>query len=195
MSAIKHTTRRRGFTLVEMMVGMAIASILILGMGVVLITLFTGMRESRDFAIATDRVDLIRQLSFDARTGNRILFPATDATPGDYTAGGFTGDQIMFDSLRYDPGTDTTTTVTITWESRRPTANPTDPYTVYRFTDDTPEYPAVPGDDLFTFGQDGLINFDIVRHTANAFSVTMRSQEDDQAVEIQLAATLRNVIN
>lgn len=196
MSADKYrANRRRGFTLVELMVGVAISSILILGMGVVLVTLFSGMRESRDFATATDRVDLIRQLSFDARTGNRILFPATDGTPGDYSSGGFTGDQIMFNSLRYDPGTDTTTTVTVTWESRRPVAAPTDPYTVYRFIDDTPEDPADPADDLFTFGQVGLINFDIVRNSSNSFSATMQSEEGAESVQVQLAVTLRNVID
>lgn len=188
-------TNRRGFTLVEMLVAMVVSSILILGMGGVLVTLFTGMRESKEFATATDRVDLIRQLSFDARTGNRILFPPTDGTPGDYSSGGFTGDQVMFNSLRYDPGTDTTTTVTITWESRRPSAAPTDPYTVYRFIDDTPEDPAVPGDDIFTFGQTGLINFDIVRNTSNSFSATMESEEGDESVQVQLAVTLRNVID
>lgn len=186
---------RRGFTLIEMLVALVVSSILLLGMGGVLMTLFAGMRESKEFATATDRVDLIRQLSFDARTGNRILFPATNGTPGDYSAGGFTGDQIMFNSLRYDPGTDTTTTVTITWESRRPTAAPTDPYTVYRFIDDTPEDPANPADDLFTFGQSGLINFDIVRNASNSFSATMESEEGGESVQVQLAVTLRNVID
>lgn len=188
-------SRRRGFTLVEIMVGMIVSSVLLMGMGVVMVVLFTGMRESRDFAEATGAVDLIRQLSFDARTGNRILFPATDGTPGDYSAGGFTGDQITFNSLRYDPGTDTTTTVTITWESRRPIANPTDPFTVNRFIDDTPEDPANPADDVFTFGQSGLLNFDIVRNSSNSFSATMQNSSGDETVEVQLAVTLRNVIN
>lgn len=185
----------RGFTLVEMLVAMVISSILIMGMGLVMVTLFTGMRESKNFADATGGVDLIRQLSFDARTGNRILFPATDGTPGDYSSGGFTGDQIMFNSLRYDPGTDTTTTVTITWESRRPSAAPTDPYQVLRFIDNTPEDPAVPGDDVFTFGQSGLLSFDIVRNTSNSFSATMENESGDESVQVQLAVTLRNVID
>ncbi|MCB9932791.1 MAG: type II secretion system protein [Planctomycetes bacterium] len=187
--------RRRGFTLVEVLVGITVSSILIMGMGIVMVSLFRGMRESRDFADATGGVDLIRQLSFDARTGNRILFPATDGTPGDYVSGPNTGDQIMFNSLRYDPLTDTTTTVTITWESRRPIASPTDPYTVFRFTDDTPEDPANPADDLFTFGQGGLLNFDIVRNSSDSFSATMQSQQGSESVQVQLAVTLRNVIN
>lgn len=189
------STRRTGFTLVEMLVALAVSTILIMGMGLVLVTLFTGMRESKHFADATGGVDLIRQLSFDARTGNRIIFPATDGAPGDYSSGGFTGDQIMFNSLRYDPGTDTTTTVTVTWESRRPSAAPTDPYTVYRFIDTTPEDPANPADDTFTFGQAGLLNFDIVRNTSNSFSATMQNSSGDETVQVQLAVTLRNVID
>lgn len=188
-------SRRRGFTLVEMLVALVVSSILLAGMGTVMVVLVKGMRESSHFAEATGAVDLIRQLSFDARTGNRILFPATDGTPGDYSAGGFTGDQITFNSLRYDPGTDTTTTVTITWESRRPIANPTDPFTVNRFIDDTPEDPANPADDVFTFGQSGLLSFDIVRNAANSFSASMENSSGDETVEVQLAVTLRNVIN
>ncbi|MCG3183151.1 MAG: hypothetical protein ICCCNLDF_01235 [Planctomycetes bacterium] len=190
-----HRMSRRGFTLVEMLVAMVVSTILIFGMGTVMVTLFKGMRESRNFADATGGVDLIRQLSFDARTGNRILFPATDGTPGDYSSGGFTGDQIMFNSLRYDPGTDTTTTVTITWESRRPSAAPADPYDVFRFIDETPEDPANPADDLFTFGQSGLLSFDIVRNSSNSFSASMQNSSGDETVQVQLAVTLRNVIN
>ena len=115
----KHAEARRGFTLVEMLVAMVIGTILIMGMGTVLVTLFSGMRESKDFGTATGRVDLIRQLTFDARTGDEILFPAVGAD-GDYASGGNEGDQVQFNSLEYDPGTDTTTTVTVTWESRRP---------------------------------------------------------------------------
>lgn len=190
-----HKMNRRGFTLVEMLVAMAVSTILIFGMGTVMVTLFKGMRESRNFADATGGVDLIRQLSFDARTGNRILFPATDGAPGDYSSGGFTGDQIMFNSLRYDPGTDTTTTVTITWESRRPSAAPADPYDVFRFIDETPEDPANPADDLFTFGQSGLLSFDIVRTSSNSFSASMQNSSGDETVQVQLAVTLRNVID
>jgi len=190
-----HKMNRRGFTLVEMLVAMAVSTILIFGMGTVMVTLFKGMRETRNFADATGGVDLIRQLSFDARTGNRILFPATDGAPGDYSSGGFTGDQIMFNSLRYDPGTDTTTTVTITWESRRPSAAPADPYDVFRFIDETPEDPANPADDLFTFGQSGLLSFDIVRTSSNSFSASMQNSSGDETVQVQLAVTLRNVID
>lgn len=187
--------RRRGFTLVEVLVGLVVSTILLMGMGVVMVVLFRGMRESSNFSQATGSVDLIRQLSFDARTGNRIRFPATDGTAGDYSSGGFTGDQIMFDSLRYDPGTDTTTTVTITWESRRPSAAPTDPYHVYRFIDETPEEPANTADDVFTFGQSGLLSFDIVRNTSKSFSATMENESGDESVQVQLAVTLRNVID
>ena len=190
-----YRTHRKGFTLVELMVGMVVSTILIMGMGLVMVTLFSGMRESRDFAEATGRVDLIRQLTFDARTGNQIIFPATDATPGDYVSGAIGGDQVQFNSLRYDPIGDTTTTVTITWESRRPTASPTDPFIVYRFTDDTPEDPPVPGDDLQTFAQGDITAFDIIRNTNTSFSTFITTTNNTETVQIELAVTLRNVIN
>lgn len=189
--------KRRGFTLIEMLVAMVVGAILIMGMGMVLVTLFTGMRESQDFADATGRVDLVRQLTFDARTGNTIQFPVTDGAAGDYTFGGNEGDQIQFNSLRYDVGTDTTTDVTVTWESRRPAGSPMGTeYTVYRFIDTTPESPVNnPADDLQTFGQAGIIDFDIVRNSSDSFQASFSSQEGTETVAVELAVTLRNVID
>lgn len=186
---------RRGVTLVELLVALVISTIILMGMGMVLVTLFTGMRESRDFFEATSRVDLIRQLSFDARTGNSIRFPTANGAPGNYAAGGFVGDQIQFDSLRFTPP-NTTDTVTITWESRRPTAAPiTDPYTVFRFIDETPEYPNnIPGDDVFTFAQENITFFEVVRQSADAFTVSLESAQGNERVQVDLAVTLRNVI-
>ena len=154
---LQYRPNRGGFTLIEMLVAMVVGAILIMGMGTVLVTLFTGMRESKDFADATGRVDLVRQLTFDARTGNRIAFPVTDGATGDYTFGGNEGDQVQFNSLRYDVGTDTTSDVTVTWESRRPAGSPIGTeYTVFRFIDTTPETPVNnPADDVQTFGQGG----------------------------------------
>ena len=187
---------RRGVTLVELLVALAVSTILIMGMGMVMVTLFTGMRESRNFFEATSRVDLIRQLSFDARTGESIRFPSTDGTAGDYAAGGFVGDQIQFDSLQFDPVTDTTTTATITWESRRAAAAPaTDPYTVFRFYDATPEYPTNnAGDDTLTFAQGNMTFFDVVRQSSDSFTVSMETIEDTETVQVELAVTLRNVV-
>ncbi|MCA8915846.1 MAG: type II secretion system protein [Planctomycetes bacterium] len=186
---------RRGFTLVELLVGMVVSTILIMGMGIVMVTLFTGMRESKDFANATGRVDLIRQLTFDARTGNDIIFPATDGTTGYYVGTGYTGHQIQFNSLRYDPVGDTTSDVTITWESRIPNATPTDPFIVYRFVDETPEDPPVPGDDVMTFAQDDITTFTILRNSTTSFSAAITTTENSEVVAVELAVTLRNVIN
>ncbi|MEZ5992522.1 MAG: prepilin-type N-terminal cleavage/methylation domain-containing protein [Planctomycetota bacterium] len=190
-------SKRRGFTLIELMVAMVVGTILIMGMGMVLVVLFRGMNESKDFAEATGRVDLVRQLTFDARTGNSIAFPATDGAVGNYTSGGNEGDQVQFNSLSYDVGTDTTSDVTVTWESRRPAGSPAGtPYTVYRFIDTTPEVGANnPADDVQTFGQANIIDFDIVRNTSDSFSATFSSKENSEVVQVELAVTLRNVID
>ena len=187
---------RRGVTLVELMVALVISTIILIGMGLVLVTLFRGMRESRNFFEATSRVDLIRQLTFDARTGNAIRFPLANGAPGDYAAGGFVGDQIQFDSVQFDPVADTTNTVTITWESRRPATAPlTDPYTVFRFIDTTPEYPVNnPADDVFTFAQENISFFEVERVAADSFNVSMETVQASETVQIDLAVTLRNVI-
>lgn len=185
---------RRGFTLVEVLVTMFAATILIMGMGIVLVTLFTGMRESRDFANATGRVDLIRQMTFDARTGDSIIFPAVDGLPGDYVAGGNEGDQVMFNSIEFDPATDTSSDVTITWESRRALAS-SDPYIVYRFIDRIPESPADPSDDTMTFAQGDITLFNVVRSSMEGFNVRIQTTENSESIEIDLAVTLRNVIN
>jgi prepilin-type N-terminal cleavage/methylation domain-containing protein len=192
---ISRRSTRKGFTLIEVMVAMFAGMILIGGMGIVLFTLFTGMRESQDFATATGRVDLIRQMTFDARTGDSIIFPDTDGMDGDYTFAGNTGDQVMFNSITYDPVGDTTTDVTITWESRRPIASPTDPYTVYRFIDSAPESPANPSDDVMTFAQGDITGFDVTRTSMEGFFVRIETTEASEVIEIELAVTLRNVIN
>lgn len=192
----QRTTSRKGVTLVELMVAVAISTIVVLAMGMVLVLLFRGLRESRDFFNATDRVDLIRQLTFDARTGNAIRFPTVDGAPGDYAAGGFVGDQVQFDALQFDPVADTTTTVTITWESRRPSSAPaTDPYTVFRFVDDTPEYPTNnPADDVMSFGQSNINFFEIVRVSNDSFTASLETTEGAETIQVDLAVTLRNVI-
>ena len=178
---------KKGFTLIEVMVALIVSTILILGMGSVLVTLFGGMRESADFAEATGRVDLIRQLTFDARTGEEILFPAVDG-PGDYTGAGVTGDQIQFTALYYDPTTETTTPRRITWESvRSSTASPTDPYTVNRWVD-------FGSGDTLTFAQDDVLTFEIVRTSNDNFTAEFSASEGDEQVAVELAVTLRNVV-
>lgn len=204
MQVRKLNRSRQGFTLIEMMVAMIVGAILIMGMGTVMVLLFTGMRESRDFADATGRVDLVRQLTFDARTGDNIIFPgepdflggetyAANPPQGDYVFGGNEGDQVRFNSLAYDPIGDTTSDVTVTWESRRPAGSPVGTmYTVFRFKDDTP---LTPGDDVQTFGQGNITSFEIERTTVDSFSASFETTENDETVAVQLAVTLRNVIN
>ena len=180
---MRKRSARKGFTLIELMVSMAIGSMLMLGMGMVMVTLFVGMRQSRDFFDATERVDLIRQLSFDARTGNAITFPLANGS-GAYSNPPNNGHMVSFDSLRYDPILDTTTTVNIVWESVRPIATPTDPMTVNRFVDGT-----------FTFGQGNITNFTVNRTSNRNFTVVTSTVEGDENVEVQLAVTLRNVVD
>ena len=174
---------RKGFTLIELMVSASIGTILMFGMGAALFTLFQGMRESRDFFNATERVDLIRQLSFDARTGNAITFPLADGT-GAYSNGPNNGHMVEFNSLRYDPVADTTTTVNILWESVRPIATPADPFQVNRFVDGT-----------FTFGQSNITDFTVTRTSNRNFTVVTSTVEGDENVGVQLSVTLRNVID
>lgn len=186
---------RKGVTLMELIIAMAVSTILILGMGMVLVVLFRGMGESRDFAALTGRVDLIRQLSFDARTGEALLYPSTDWTAsysatatgngsGWYTGGGFEGHRVQFTAVDFNPVTLAETRNNITWESRR-TISSSDPYDVYRWVnvETNPR-----------FGQDGVTQFEVIRQSARAFTVIMQSTEGTESVTVQLAVTLRNVI-
>lgn len=192
---------KRGFTLVEIMIGMIAASILLFGMGSVLVLLYGGFNESRNFSEATTRVDLIRQLSFDARTGRNILYPTNwdvNGTPldsrGDYTSGSNNGDRIQFVSLRYD-GT-TTTPFMITWQSRRPIAAPsTDPYDVERWIQEVDAANTPIGTASLTFNQNKITYFEVIRTTIRSFNVNMQTTEVDETATVQLVVTCRNVIN
>lgn len=191
----RNQTARKGVTLIELIIGMAISSIIILGMGMVLVVLFRGMGESQDFASLTGRVDLIRQLSFDARTGDALLYPDTDYTAsysatatgngsGYYASGGFVGHRVQFNAVRYNPITMADIPEAITWESRRPTSS-SDPYTVYRW---------VNAETNPRFGQDNIVQFEVIRQNARSFTVQMQSVEGTEQVTVQLAVTLRNVL-
>lgn len=187
--------KKRGVTLMELIIAMAVSTILILGMGMVLVVMFRGMGESQDFATLTGRVDLIRQLTFDARTGDALVYPSTDYTvaysatatgngSGYYSSGGFVGHRVQFNAVRYNPITMADIPEAITWESRRPTSS-TDPYTVYRWvnTETNPR-----------FGQEGVVQFEVIRQNARSFTVQMQSVEGTEQVTVQLAVTLRNVL-
>lgn len=190
-----HASARKGVTLVELIIAMAISTILLLGMGMVLVVMFRGMGESRDFATLTGRVDLIRQLSFDARTGEALLYPSTNWTAaysptavgngsGWYSAAGFEGHRAQFTAVDFNPVTLVETRNNITWESRRIAAS-SDPYTVFRWVnvETTPR-----------FGQGQVTQFEVIRQTSRGFTVTMQSTENADTVTVQLAVTLRNVI-
>lgn len=186
---------RKGVTLMELIIAMSVSTILVLGMGMVLVVMFRGMGESQDFATLTGRVDLIRQLTFDARTGDTLIYPSTDYTAaysatatgngsGYYASGGFVGHRVQFNAVRYNPTTMVDTPEAITWESRRPTSS-SDPYTVYRWVnvETTPR-----------FGQDNIVQFEVIRQNARSFTVQMQSVEGTESVTVQLAVTLRNVL-
>lgn len=192
---------KKGFTLIELMIGMIAASILLLGMGAVLVMLYRGFNESRNFSEATTRVDLIRQLSFDARTGRNILYPTNwdvNGTPldsrGDYTSGSDSGDRIQFVSLRFD-GT-TTTPFMITWQSRRPLAAPsTDPYNVERWIQEVDASNTPIGVSTLTFDQNKITSFEVIRTTIRSFNVNLQTTEATETATVQLVVTCRNVIN
>lgn len=182
---------RRGVTMIELMVAMVAGVILLWGLSTLLVLLWTGMGESRDFAEAVNRVELIRQLSFDARTGQRILSPTTDGAAGNYTSGGVEGDRIQFESLHFDPGTDTTSVWTITWESQRPAGSPVGtPYSVIRWLNKNDG-----GGTNWTFNQNQITSFEVVRNTGSSFSVAIETTEAQETMQIQLAPTLRNVVD
>ncbi|MBE7492837.1 MAG: prepilin-type N-terminal cleavage/methylation domain-containing protein [Planctomycetes bacterium] len=193
--------RNRGFSLVEIMIGMIAASILLLGMGAVLVMIYRGFNESHNFSEATTRVDLIRQLSFDARTARNILYPTNwdvNGVPldsrGDYSSGGFVGDRVQFVSLRFD-GT-TTTPFLITWQSKRPAAAaPTDPYNVERWIQEVDAGNNPIGVSTLTFDQNKINYFEVVRTTIRTFRVNMQTTESTETATVQMVVTCRNVIN
>ncbi len=197
----RQSRRSRGFTLIEVMIAMVAASILLFGMGSVLVMIYRGFNESRNFAEMTSRVDLIRQLSFDARTGRNILFPTNwdvNGTPldsrGDYASGGNVGDRIQFVSLRFD-GT-TTTPFMITWQSRRPAAAPvTDPYNVERWIQEVDATNTPIGTATLSFDQNKINSFEVIRTTIRSFSVNLSTTELTETASVQLVVTCRNVIN
>lgn len=203
MHARIHGSSRRGFTLIEVLIAMIAASILLLAMGSVLFMIFRGFNESRDFANATNRVDLIRQLSFDARTGRTVTYPTTwdiNGTPmtsrGDYSSGGNEGDRVQFVSLRYDAGTGVTTPFMITWQSRRPTGSPVGtPYNVERWIQQTDALNVPIGAATLSFDQNKINSFEVIRTTVRTFSVNLQTTEGAETASVQLVVTCRNVVN
>ncbi len=186
----------RGFTLVEVLVGLVVGTILLLGMGTMVIHLFTGIADSGDFAEATGKIDTIRQLTFDARTGEELLFPTTNGTSGAWTSGGFSGHQVRFRAIDFDPDTGVSTRTFINWESRRPmTASPNDPYTVFRWVqrDTNGDRLENDGGYVLTFQEFGVDLFTVRRETRNNFSVEMRAKENEESAHIQMSVSLRNV--
>jgi prepilin-type N-terminal cleavage/methylation domain-containing protein len=188
--------RHRGFTLIELLIGMSIGTILLFAIGGIMFQVFGGFREMAAFNQAILRVDLIRQLNFDARTGDWLLFPATDGTSGAYTEAGFTGQQIRFRTVVFDPVAETDSWTYIIWQSARPTTAPLDdPFIVRRFVHEnggaTP--PASAGDYTLTFGQGEISTFEVFRVNSRNFNVSMRTEFDGEAAAVEMSVTLRNV--
>jgi prepilin-type N-terminal cleavage/methylation domain-containing protein len=186
---------RRGFTIVELLIGLIIGTILILGMGHVIVQMFTGMAESASFGEATGRVDIIRQMSFDARTADTLIFPATDGATGGWSGGGFAGQQVRFRAVNYDPATTTSSYMFITWESRKSgTAPATDPFDVTRWTLPDTNNDRIENDGTFTrsFSEYNIEIFNVRRISRRNFTVEMQTTEEDEKAHIQLSVTLRN---
>jgi prepilin-type N-terminal cleavage/methylation domain-containing protein len=190
----KHTARR-GFTLIELVLGMTISTIVLLAAGTVLFQVFGGFREMTAFNEAIMRVDLIRQLNFDARTADWLISPATDGADGAYNEGGFHGERVFFRSVVYDPVAETDSWSYIIWQSSRPNTAPGDPFTVRRFrhTNGGPTPPASPGDYTPTFSQGDITVFEVRRVNSRNFNVSMRTEFDGEAAAVEMSVTLRNV--
>jgi type II secretory pathway pseudopilin PulG len=203
--------RRRGFTIAELLIGLVAGTIMMLGMGAVMFQMYRGFDESRDFGEATNRIDLIRSLQFDARTARAILFPTASSATGslptslgdvngaiDATFAGSEGDRVQFVSLQFDSTTNTTTPFRITWQSRRPAGSPAGTlYTVERWivqVDNTNTPVSSPAQRL-SFQQPRVGTFEIIRTNNNAFRVDMRAVENAETAAIQMQVTCRNVIN
>lgn len=209
----RQNSNKTGFTIIELTMAMVASVILIVGMGSILFLQFQGIGESADFREASARVDLIRHLTFDGRTGSKIAFPAA-STSGEYTpyssvitSGSVSGHRVVFTASNYDPNTGITVPTEVRWESQ--TSNVSDPsnligtdtLTVARFienltaTGGTRE-PSVgsPGDWILLFQEPKIDKFIIFRDTTNnVFMVDIETHEGDEDANISLAITLRNV--
>lgn len=199
--------QKRGFTLIELMLAIAGSIILIMGMGTVMLLLFQGIQQSADFFEATSRVDLVRQLTFDARTGEDLEYPSTDFDAMNYDVeaegagsgyydpeGGFHGHRVRFRAISYDPVAETSQRVFINWESRRPTASAWDsPCNVVRIVDEADIFNNPVGAPVEWFDQSGIGIFHITRTSDRNFNVEMESVQADEKAHVQLAVTLRNV--
>ncbi|MBX3458808.1 MAG: hypothetical protein KF696_02445 [Planctomycetes bacterium] len=197
----------RGFTLIELMLAITGSIILIMGMGTVMLLLFQGIKQSSDFFEATTRVDLVRQLTFDARTGESLVYPSTDFVSATYNVqaegsgsgyynpeGGFHGHRVRFRAISYDPTTETSQRVFINWESRRPTASAwASPCNVVRIVDEADAFNNPVGAPVEWFDQSGIGLFHITRTSNRNFNVEMESVQADETAHVQLAVTLRNV--
>jgi len=192
---------RRAFTITELLIGLVAGVVLMLGMGAVMLQLFRGFNESRDFSEATSRIDLIRTLSFDARTSRMILYPTAwdpsgvlATSKGDIPAAeGIDGDRIQFISLDYDTDTNTTTPYRVTWQSQRAAGDPFWTVVRWRVPVDASNQPI--GTQERTFQQDRVGMFEVIRISSRAFRVDMRAVENDETAAIQMVVTCRNVIN
>ncbi len=211
---MKNRTRnRRGFTLLEVIIAMVATVILVTGMGSILMLMFTGLNESRDFQISTARVDLIRHLTFDGRTGSNIDFPAVSSN-GQYTAytstvlgASVTGHRVVFTASDYDPATGVTTPTDVRWESQTidlsdpDNTSGTDTVLVVRYIEDLTATsgtrdPIVTAstDWIEKFQESGIDKFWILRDASlNNFTVEIESSEGTEEADVQLSVTLRNV--
>jgi prepilin-type N-terminal cleavage/methylation domain-containing protein len=186
---------RRGFTIVELMIGMFIGVILIFGMSHVIVQMFTGIAESGSFGEATGRVDLIRQITFDARTADTLIFPATDGATGAWSGGGFAGQQVRFRAVNYNPTTQVSTYMFITWESRKSgTAPATDTFEVLRWTLADTNNDRIENDGAFTrsFTEHHIEIFNVRRISRRNFTLEMQTTEEGEKAHVQLSVTLRN---
>lgn len=199
--------QRRGFTLIEVLLAAGGATILLVGIGTVMVMMFTGLKQSADFFEATSSVDMVRQMTFDARTGEDLVYPDTDFDSLNYDEqtegfgsgyydpeGGNHGHRTIFRAVEYDPVAETSSRVFITWESRRPTAQAwTSPCNVARIIDQADLFNQPVGAPVETFNQGGIEIFHITRISESNFNVVMQAVKDDEKAHVQLAVTLRNV--
>jgi prepilin-type N-terminal cleavage/methylation domain-containing protein len=184
---------RKGFTLIELIIGIVIAGILLLAIAFVTIQMMGGLRETAEFSEVTGRVDIIRQLTFDARAADRIVFPLTDGASGAYSSGGVSGQQMRLRVMSYDPVTDVTTPTFVQWASAGSASATEVRVTRASMVDGNDNGLEDDGGYTVNFGQDHISKFGITRIDASNIEVGMYTTFGEESVESVFGISLRNV--
>ena len=177
----------RAFTLLELMAALASMGVLIMAMGYTLVFLARAMVETEDDNTAQNRLELVRLLTNDFRSGSLIAFPATDGTTGAWVAGGFQGQAAVVLVNKYEPIGQVTTPVLVRWSSRTPTAAPS----LFVLTRDESTDGGLTWNTSFEEGN--ILIFNVLRVDDNRIDIGMTTLEGTQIAEMLYSVGLRNV--